>query len=210
MQIRISQALILALAVLLAACDQTTSIPEPPHSPDLPVLSTLPDFNLTDENGDAVTLDAFSGKLWIADFIFTRCPTTCPIQTAQMKQLQTRLQAYPQWSDTRLVSFSVDPEYDVPKILKEYGNAAGAEAGQWKFITGTREAIWKLSIDGFKLAAGESAEGDGPLFHSTKFVLVDARGRIRGYYDGLTNEGVDTLARDVELHAPELLAVRRK
>lgn len=206
MRLTPAQILVLVLPIFLVICERPASIGEGSESPKLPVLATLPAFDLTDENGDSISLGSFSGKLWIADFIFTRCPSTCPMQTAQMKRLQQTLRAHPRWNDFRLVSFTVDPGYDVPTVLKEYGAAAGAEPGQWKFVTGTRDAIWNLSVAGFKLAAGESTEGDGPLFHSTKFVLVDARGRIRGYYDGLTNEGVNALVQDVEQHASALLS----
>lgn len=174
-------------------------------TPALPDLGVVPAFELIDQHGEAVALKDLAGRLWIADFIFTRCPTTCPIQTAMMKQLQGRLESKAYWPDMRLVSFTVDPGYDRPDVLAEYAKAAGADQDHWIFVTGTRDAIWDLSNEGFKLAAGEPAEGDGPLFHSTKFVLVDALGRIRGYYDGVTEEGITELVADLDTHATSLL-----
>lgn len=194
---------LLAACLMFAVSCGTPPAPEAEISA-LPEVAVLPAFALHDENSEAFSLDSLTGKVWVADFIFTRCPTTCPIQTAQMKRLQEILKTKPYWDDIRLVSFSVDPEHDVPDVLREYARATEAESGRWYFITGSRGAIWELSTDGFKLAAGESAEGDGPLFHSSKFVLVDGAGRIRGYYDGLTDEGIDALVHDLDTHAAAL------
>jgi protein SCO1/2 len=94
-------------------------------------------------------------------------------------------------------------------VLKAYGEAAGADPEHWTFLTGERQAIWSLSADGFKLAAGESAEGDGPLFHSTKFVLVDREGRIRGYYDGISEEGIDALVQELNTYSDDLWPAHR-
>lgn len=198
---RIAACILLPMALIACTAHDDTST----EIAALPVLGELPEFDLVDEDGASFTREELAGELWIADFIFTRCPSTCPVQTAMMKRLQDALTSKPYWSSTRLVSFSVDPGYDTPEVLTEYAESAGAEPGKWKFVTGTRDAIWALSIDGFKLAAGEPAEGDGPLFHSSKFILVDAHGQIRGYYDGLTPEGVDALVQDLDAHAEDLL-----
>jgi cytochrome oxidase Cu insertion factor (SCO1/SenC/PrrC family) len=171
----------------------------------LPILAELPDFELIDEAGRSWGSSELAGQLWIASFIFTRCPTTCPMQTAQMTRLQERLRRHPRWAGMRLVSITVDPEHDTPAVLTDYARAAGAEPDRWKFLTGTRDAIWDLSNDGFNLAAGEPAEGDGPLFHSARLILVDGQRRVRGYYDGLTDEGVEALVADVTEHAETLL-----
>jgi uncharacterized membrane protein YozB (DUF420 family) len=105
-------------------------------------------------------------------------------------------------ADVRLVSFSVDPEYDTPAVLREYADKYGAGAS-WLFITGEKAAIFKLSVDGFHLAAQDNPDAatmpeQGPVIHSTKFVLVDPQAQIRGYYDSTDPESVRQLLRDVE------------
>jgi protein SCO1/2 len=127
----------------------------------------------------------------------------CPLLTAAMAKLQSELEGDPVWSDMRLVSFSVDPGHDSPAVLADYAAEYAADSAHWKFLTGERDRIWALSVDGFKLAVGENPGGaDTPLFHSDQFVLVDASGGIRGYYAGLEDGDRDALVRDLRtLHA---------
>lgn len=165
----------------------------------LPVLVTIPRFMLADQEGDPFGTPQLRGRIWVANFIFTRCAGTCPTQTAQMRRLQEKLQSHPRGDRIVLVSTSVDPEHDTPEVLKDYGRKAGADLEQWHFLTGTRDAIWELSKDGFKLAVGENPGNAAmPLFHSPKLVLVDPRGRIRGFYDGLTPAGRGALLKDLD------------
>lgn len=160
----------------------------------LPVLATVPEFGLTDQNGEVFGSKDLAGDVWIANFIFTRCPATCPQQTRHLKMLQEQLLDHPQWDRIHLVSFSVDPKNDSPEVLRAYGDAAGADHARWHFLTGRREKIWGLSKDGFKLDVGEAPpDGNSPLFHSPKLVLLDASCRMRGLYDGLSQDGLDDL-----------------
>lgn len=162
---------------------------------DLPRMARIPDFSFTDQTGVAYGSDAVAGKVWVANFIFTRCPATCPLQTKMMSMLQGRLDEMSDVEDVRLVSFSVDPTYDRPPILLEYARAAQADPWRWRFLTGARDAIWNLSKDGFKLAVGDApVNAASPLFHSPMLVLVDRNGYIRKYYDGTTEEGVGSAA----------------
>lgn len=162
------------------------------------VLGDSPDFTLTDQRGAGFGKRDLDGQLWVADFVFTRCASMCPRLTARMAELQEELRADPLWQELRLVSFSVDPEYDRPGVLAEYADRNGADPERWVFLTGGREEIWALSKDGFKLAVGEDpGNADEPLFHSGKFVLVDRDGRIRGYYDALDADGYSALLTDL-------------
>jgi protein SCO1/2 len=133
-----------------------------------------------------------SGKIWIADFIFTSCPGPCPIISTRMSELQKPLAK----SGVHLISFSVDPEKDTPEVLRVYADKLRKEPLRWDFLTGPISTITSLSRDGFKLAlsGGEQPES-GPI-HSTRFVLVDRRGTIRGYYDALAPDGVTKLLAD--------------
>jgi len=133
----------------------------------------------------------------VASFIFTRCRSTCPLQTAQMARLQQRL--HEEGKQVLLVSISVDPEHDTPQVLQEYAQRWGADPGRWRFLTGPREAIWRLSRDGFRLGVGDDPGfAEMPIFHSTKVALVDGQGRVRGYYDGISEEGTAELLRAME------------
>ena len=165
---------------------------------DPAVLVTLPPFALIDQSGNAFGSDQLAGKVWIADFIFTRCAGPCPMMTSRMAGLQAQLAQHPRWKDIRLVSITVDPGRDTPSALREYARLAHADDEHWVFLTGTREKVWKLIRDGFKLPVGEDPDTtEMPIFHSQKFVLVDQVGRVRGFYDGLSDDGRGALSQDL-------------
>ena len=158
----------------------------------LPSLGTVPKFELTNQDSQPFGSQALAGKIWIADFIFTTCPGPCPIISTRMSELQKPLAK----SDVRLISFTVDPEKDTPEALRTYADKLRKEPFRWDFLTGPLDTITSLSRDGFKLAIAEGAEpGAGPV-HSTRFVLIDRRGTIRGYYDALAADGVTKLLAD--------------
>src|SRR5207244_837513 len=117
-------------------------------------------------SGRNITLQDLRGKIWIADFIFTSCAGTCPMMSAQMRKLQDSLPA-----DIRLVSFSVDPGRDTPAVLASYATHFGAEPQRWVFLTGDRQALYDLSIKGFKLALDDTQGSETePITHSSRFV----------------------------------------
>lgn len=165
---------------------------------ELPVWYALPAFALMDHEGRPFTLDAMKGKVSLVNFIFTRCQGPCPRITSVMVSLQLTLQKTPVWDRVQLVSVSVDPEYDTPAVLAQYAGWSHAQPGKWFFITGTRADVWRLIVEGFKLPVGEADEDPlMPIFHSQKFALVDAAGRIRGMYDALESDARETMLRDV-------------
>lgn len=183
--------LVAALVVVVgAAAVQRLHRPETP-----PVLWQLPDFNLVNRDGRPVTLKDLEGAPWIADFIFTRCPASCPMMTARMARLEGEL---PRDLGVRLVSISVDPEHDTPQVLQRYAASFKAPS-RWLFLTGDGPQIYRLSKEGFKLAVGPSSQGTAePILHSTRFVLVDGRGGVRGFYDGFDEESMKKLAQDLK------------
>jgi len=157
----------------------------------LPAYWSVPAFTLVDQHGRTRGPADLQGAPWIADFIFTRCAGTCPAMTARMARLQSKVPA-----GTRLVSITVDPEHDTPEVLKRY--ARDFEAGpSWLFLTGSRDALHGLAVEGFKLEAAavspEDQPRDGPFLHSSKLVLVDGAGRVRGYYDSTDAEAMARL-----------------
>jgi protein SCO1/2 len=158
----------------------------------LPTYNRLPDFELVNQDAQPFGSKELIGKIWIADFIFTTCRGPCPIISTRMSELQKPLEK----TDVRFVSFSVDPETDTPPVLRAYADKLRKEPFRWDFLTGAKDAIASISRDGFKLGLSEGEEpGSGPV-HSTRFVLVDRRGAIRGYYDALAVDGVTKLLAD--------------
>lgn len=159
----------------------------------LPELGSVPEWALRSSEGKAVGSEDLSGHVLIYDFIFTRCAATCPMMTSRMGELASHLRS----EDVRFVSISVDPEWDRPAVLREYRDRVTKDR-RWIFLTGSREEIRELSVDGFFLAAEPPEENleSGPIVHSTKFVLVDRQGIIRGYYDSLSPEMMESLAAD--------------
>ena len=153
---------------------------------------SVPGFQLTNHNGQPFGSAQLSGKIWIADFIYTTCPGPCPMISGRMSELQKPLDK----TDVHLVSFSVDPEKDTPEVLRGYADKLQAEPGRWDFLTGAKSAIYKLSHDGFKLAVSDGGDAQGIPVHSTRMVLVDRHGQIRGYYDATEPEAVTKLLAD--------------
>ncbi len=157
-------------------------------SAPLPELGIVPRFSLVDETGAPADESLFDGKISVVDFIFTSCAGICPMMSGRMAWLQEELREYP---DVRFISFSVDPETDTPAVLTEYGKRYGAIPGRWTFLTGDRKQIYEMTKTGFHL--GLEAEGENAIIHSSKFVLVDGMGSIRGYFDSDSADAMDNL-----------------
>jgi len=143
----------------------------------LPVLRAVPDFSLTDQTGATVSKESLRGKIWIANFIFSRCQGPCPQLTARMAEMQKALAKAPQ---VRLVSVTVDPAYDTPEILRQYGEEFQADPEKWKFLTGDPAVVKQLIREGFMQMLAE--EPDGEPVHGTTFILIDGHGMVRGVY----------------------------
>ena len=158
-------------------------------SADLPVLATVPAFDLVDQDNKPVNLATVSGKPWVADFVFTHCAGPCPIMTGKMAALRKRIPA-----DVRLVSFTVDPERDSPAVLKEYAAKFNGDEPRWRFVTGSKDAIYGLAAKMFLTAI--PATGDAPIIHDEHFVLVDGEGKVRGLYHSKDDEAMEALKRD--------------
>ena len=173
------------LCVFCLGCRQT--VPEIHYG-------AVPDFSLIDQSGKTVTLHDFAGQVWIADFIFTNCGGTCPVISQSMRKLQDALPR-----EIRMVSFTVDPSRDTPEVLSEYAKRYGASEDRWLFLSGEKEALYNLSIKGFKLALEDTGGTDlEPITHSTRLVLVDRFGQIRGYYGGTEEEELKRLSADAK------------
>jgi protein SCO1 len=153
---------------------------------------TVPNFELVNQNGQLFGSAELRGKIWIADFIFTTCPGPCLMISTRMGELQKPLEK----TDVHLVSFTVDPKKDTPEVLRGYAENLQAEPGRWDFLTGSQSAIYNLSRNGFKLAVSDGSADTGIPVHSTRVVLVDRHGEIRGYYNVTEPDAVTKLMAD--------------
>lgn len=161
----------------------------------LPVLGEVPEFSLIDQSGAAFSGSSLRGHVWIADFIYTNCPGPCPLMTQRMRHIQQRLG--PQ-SAVRLISFSVDPARDTPAALAGYANRFHAATASWSFLTGDARTLDTLDWSVFKLGHLSTA-----FDHSTRFILIDARERIRAYYGMGQDNMVERIAADAASLAEE-------
>jgi cytochrome oxidase Cu insertion factor (SCO1/SenC/PrrC family) len=165
-----------------ASMEQLTS----PKPEPLPVIATLPDFTLIDSGERRVALNDLRGRVWVADFFFTYCAGPCPVMSRRMRELRQLLKEE-KMDDVVCVSVSVDPDRDTPKVLAEYAEMMKAEPGRWLFLTGKKQQIYDLAIKGFKVGV-DAEQPDEQILHSTRFVLIDRLGRIRGYYKALDDD----------------------
>ncbi len=169
--------------------------------PPLPVLGSVPDFSLTDQYGQSFEPKKLEGQVWVANFIFTRCPTICPLFTSKMGEIQHRGRGLGQYF--HLVSFTVDPENDTPEKLLAYAESHRVSPRMWSFVTGPREELKKVIVDGMKIHMQKGTDDDDlmSIGHGSHFVLVDTKRQIRGYY--LFNEpgSIDRVLRDAGLLA---------
>jgi protein SCO1/2 len=159
----------------------------------------VPEFSLVERSGKEITLANLRGTIWIADFIYTTCTDTCPLQTAEMGKLQEK------WNDKpglKLVSFSVDPEKDTAEVLSRYADSYKADSQRWLFLTGAKEEITRLVQEGFKLSAVpivNAGSSESVIMHSPRFVLIDRQAQIRGYYDSRDQQALERLKKDVAI-----------
>jgi protein SCO1/2 len=187
---------VVAVALMAVAPIASSLRLRPP--PPLPVLATLPPFELVDQDGRRFGSQELEGRVWVASFIFTRCATICPAITARMARIQDRTRELA--TAFHLVSFSVDPGYDTPARLAEYARVHRASPRRWSFLTGPEEAVKRAVASGLKVSMGGGAGGDpAEIFHDSHLVLVDGRGRIRAYYDSDEAKAVDQVVRDAGL-----------
>ncbi len=163
-----------------------------------PVLYKLPQYEMTNQFGESFGSKNLKGKVYIANFLFTNCATTCTMIMNASLNLQNRIKNLK--SVASLVTFTVDPVNDTPNVLLKYSRDWKVNPSNWNFLTGTEEQVNSLLLDGFKVPIDPQRES-GTVYdiaHSEKFVLVDQKGRIRGYYSS-SKEDMNQLIRDTGL-----------
>jgi len=161
---------------------------------DLPEYGAVPNFEFVNQDGDPFGTEEITGKITVLDFIFTNCQGPCPVMSSKMSQL------YQQYSNTdqvQFVSISVDPERDTLEALKAYGKRHGVNDHRWNFLRAPIDSVRDVSVNGFSLG------GNFPMGHSTRFVLIDPDGTIRGYYRSLDDESIEALKRDIKALAEQ-------
>jgi len=166
----------------------------------------VPAFSFTDQNGKTITNKDYEGKVYVAEFFFTTCPSICPIMNRNMVKVQNEFYGNP---DLGIASFTINPELDTPEVLKEYADKYKVTNPNWHMLTGDKAAIYKLANEGFHIYAGESLDSDEVFEHSGLFALIDQEGNIRSrydengnaliYYDGLETEGIQMLIEDINI-----------
>jgi protein SCO1/2 len=174
------------LALILTACHRES---------DLPRLFEIPNAHLVNDAGRPHQLASNKGYVTVYDFIFTNCAASCPVMTGTLRRITEKI---PKDTPVRFVSISVDPTRDTPAVLAAYAKKVRND-DRWTFLTGDRDSIVKLSVDGFKLAAGGTPQPGGePLLHSSKFVIAGKDGWIREYYDSNETDVVEHVAATVK------------
>jgi protein SCO1 len=178
--------LLLVSVVGFSARGRLTRASEEP----LPILGRVADFALVDQASAPVSRGALDGEPWVASFVFTRCPQICPRLSERMRALQVLAKGHA--APLRLVTFSVDPEHDVPDVLKSYADGFGADRATWRFLTGSEAQVAAVarSLSVAFEGKADAAKADFGIMHSGHLILVDGRGRIRGYYPS-SEDGVE-------------------
>lgn len=156
----------------------------------------IPKFSFVNQDSAEITQKNYEGYITMVDFFFTDCPSICPVMSAQMARLQTKMMNEHPELPIRYLSFSVKPETDTPSKLKAYAEKIGADLSRWNFLTGKPEDIYSLAQDGFLLTAFPSDTAAGGIFHTDKVTLLDKQLRMRGYYDGTSTLSMDQLFND--------------
>jgi protein SCO1/2 len=156
----------------------------------------ISDFNLINQNGETITKEDFEGKIYVADFFFTRCQTICPIMAVNMKDLQEEFKNDP---DLKFLSHSVTPVMDSVPVLRAYADKNEAIDGKWEITTGDKRHIYELARKSYFAVLDEGDGGDQDFIHTEQFILVDQKGQIRGFYDGTEKEEMQRIIDDISI-----------
>ncbi|SFU68578.1 protein SCO1/2 [Pustulibacterium marinum] len=156
---------------------------------------TIADFKLINQNGDTITEKDYDGKIYVADFFFTTCPSICPIMTANMADLQTMLKDD---EHVKLLSHSVTPAIDSVPQLKKYALEKGVDDSKWNLVTGDKKQIYDLARKSYLAVKTDGDGGAYDMIHTENFILVDTQKRIRGFYDGTKEEDIEKLFNDIK------------
>ena len=156
----------------------------------------MQDFSFINQEGKTVTQKDFDGSIYVADFFFTTCQTICPIMSTEMEKVAA---AFNGNKSVKILSHTVNPEYDSVAVLAEYARLHHADAKQWIFVTGDKKEIYSIARTGYYLNAEQGDGGPEDFIHTQNFALVDKEKHIRGYYDGTHPKEIEQLISDIKL-----------
>ncbi len=156
----------------------------------------IADFSLTNQNGETITQADYEGKIYVADFFFTTCPTICPIMTKNMAAIQQQIKDD---DDVLLLSHSVTPQIDSVAQLKKYAMEKGVMDEKWNLVTGDKKQIYELARKSYLAVKTDGDGGPFDMIHTENFILVDKERRIRGFYDGTKKEDIGRLLADLDV-----------
>ncbi len=154
----------------------------------------IPAFSFVNHQNQKVTHKDMDGKIYVADFFFTTCPTICPLMKSNMLKVYERFKDN---DDVRILSHTIDPGHDTPAVLGQYASDLGVETGMWQFVTGEREKIYEIGQKHYMVSAGTDPDEPGGFIHSGSFILVDKDKHVRGMYDGTSELSTAQLIRDM-------------
>ena len=167
------------------------------------VYYTLPKFSFINQDSVETSHRNYAGKVFVADFFFTHCPSICPMLSSQMARLQALTTKAGLHDEVMFLSHTVDPLRDTPDTLKKYATDLGADLSNWNFVTGSADDIYWQAEYGYMLTAFPSDSAEGGFFHTDKIALIDRQMHIRGLYDGTSTKDVDKLFEDLKLLVKE-------
>ncbi|REA56348.1 SCO family protein [Dyadobacter luteus] len=159
------------------------------------IYPAIPDFSFQNQNGETISGRSLDGKIYVADFFFTTCPTICP---PMKKNLLKVYQAFKDNPEVGILSHTIDPAHDSVAVLKKYADDLGVTGNMWHFVTGNRDKIYEIGEKSYMVSAREDSAEAGGYIHSGHFILVDKNKHIRGMYDGTTEQGTAELLKDIE------------
>ncbi len=160
------------------------------------IYHTIPDFEFINQDSVKITQEFVKGKIYIADFFFTTCPTICPKMKTQMLRIYEKYKDNP---NVILLSHSIDPRHDTPAVLKEFKSNLGIKGNSWQMVTGEKAKIFEIGQKSYMVSAADDPTQPGGVVHSGAFILVDKDRHIRGIYDGTVPAKVDNLMDDLEI-----------
>ena len=161
----------------------------------------IPDFEFINQDSVKITQKDFAGKIYVADFFFTTCPTICPKMKTQMLRIFKKFKDNPK---VAILSHTIDPRHDTPAVLKEFSTNLGIQNSMWQMVTGDKAKIYEIGQKSYMVSATDDPTQPGGIVHSGAFILVDKNHHIRGIYDGTEPERVDKLMADMEILLNEL------
>lgn len=154
----------------------------------------IPDFKFLNQDSLWISEKDMAGKIYVADFFFTTCPTICPKMKTQLLRIYDK---FAEEDRVRILSHTIDPEYDGVRVLKDYAKKLNINSPRWNLVTGKKSDIYRLGEKSYMVTAQEDANEEGGFVHSGAFILVDKNRHVRGIYDGTKEEDVNHLIEDI-------------